>query len=199
MRKLLLILVAALPLLCSCVARPPALMHHTAYKAANPHYRVPINTPASMSGQVDERDGTIGVTKTSFCADAGWAIDYSAMFIARSIDHGTTWRVVTTECAMPWGLHAVSADCAWVWSLDTTESEWDGIPNGVGVTQDGGKSWYGLPHLVDWLYNVEVKTGERAVVIGRVKPDTWPDHSDPLSLPVSRFETKDGGKTFTKL
>ena len=50
---------------------------------------------------------------------------------------------------------------------------------------------------MDWLYNVEVESSERAVVIGRGKPDTWPEHSDPLTLPVSRFETTDGGRTFS--
>ena len=197
MKVLFVIQFTMLLLLCSCVTRPPSLMHN-AWQKARSSQSVQINTPVSMAGQVDEKDGTIGVTKVEFCGDVGWAIDYSVMFIARSIDKGKTWRIVM-ECGMPWGLHVVSADCAWVWDLYTTETEWEGAPNSVYVTQDGGKTWHALPPLVDWLYNVEVETSERAVVIGRVKPDTWSQYSDPLTLPLSRFETRDGGKTFREL
>jgi len=161
-----------------------------------------------MAGAGDAKNGMLPVTKTSFHGEVGWAIDYSLMFIAKSIDNGKTWRVVDTkpyDCQMPWGLHVVSADCAWVWGLYTTETEWEGVPNGVIVTQDGGKTWHGLPHLVDWLYNVEVRSASHAAVVGRVRPENWPEPSaesgrpDPKKLPLVRFETRDSGRTFTKL
>jgi starvation-inducible outer membrane lipoprotein len=204
MKSLPAMLVTVSFMLCSCATRPPALMHRAADDAANTQHRVLINTPVSMSGQVDEKKGKIGVTKVSFSGDVGWAIDYHLMFIARSIDKGKTWRVVT-ESAMPWGLHVVSADCAWVWDLYTTETDWRGVPNSVHVTQDGGKTWHGIPPLVDWLYNVEVQSASQAVVIGRIRPENWPEPTaesgrpDPRKLPLVRFETKDGGSTFTRL
>ncbi len=146
--------------------------------------------------------GKVHVTKTAFHRDVGWAIDYNLMFIARSTDKGKTWRTVDTrpcDPMMPWGLYAVSAYCAWVWGSYTDESEWDGTPNSVLVTHDGGETWHSIPHLVDWLYNVEVLSANHAIVIGRVRPVNWPDYSDPLTLPISRFETRDGGKTFAEL
>jgi photosystem II stability/assembly factor-like uncharacterized protein len=148
--------------------------------------------------------------KVVFIDQIGWAIDYDLGIILRSVDHGKTWHDVTSrdvDCMMPWGLGVISSKSAWVWGSYTTETEWYDIPNNIITTQDGGKTWRNLTHLVDWLYNVDVFSGKHVIITGRIRPDDWPkindpaphDYNDPLALPLIRFETKDGGRTFARL
>ncbi len=201
MKIMLYLLCVALMCSCSTLSRHAELVHIDARGTASAGGTW-IVTPVAMSGMVDEWNGRIPVTKTVFHGDIGWAIDYHLMFIARSTDRGKTWQTVDpkpSDPMMPWGLCVVSADCVWVWGTYTDETAWNGVPNIVLVTYDAGKTWRGIPRLVDWLYDVEVSSDNRATVIGRVRPKNWPEYSDPLTLPVSRFVTTDGGKTFKRL
>lgn len=181
---------------CSPPDTAPRITHPDWDKAAGKG-RYLINVPEGWKGSVEDKNGKIAVTNVVLKGKRGWAIDYHLMFVARSDDAGKTWRVVNSEkCHMPWGLHVVSEDCAWVWGSHTTETPWYSTESSIIVTRDGGKTWYQLPEKVDFLYNVEVLSEDHVIVFGRIRPDIWPEFSDPLALPVVRLETFDGGKTF---
>jgi len=98
-------------------------------------------------------------------------------------------------------------DTIWIWGTYTNESNWFSTPHSIMVTHNGGKNWVGIPQLLTWLYNVEVYTANHAVIIGRVRPKDWPNfnspppknYPNPINLPIVKYETKDGGKTFKKI
>lgn len=165
-----------------------------------------ITPPEGFEGLDEDEDGKIEVTEVATLGNVGWAIDYNIMFIAKSMDGGKTWRHVDTEphdLMMPTKLYVLSPDCTWVRGYYTDETIWDGVPHSVLVTHDGGDMWHSIPHLVDWLDDLEVLSANHAIVSGRVRPEDWPDEQnaefDENELPVSRFETRDGGRTFEKL
>jgi hypothetical protein len=165
---------------------------------------LPKDNPELVSSK--NKDGGIPLQKETntgrkvvFKGQIGWAIDYRLMIILRSVDNGKTWHDVTSrdvDCMMPWGLGVISSKSAWFWGSYTTESEWYDIPNNIITTQDGGNTWRNLPHLVDWLYNVDVFSGKHLIVTGRVRPDDWPkindpaphNYNDPRTLPLIQFE-----------